>query len=65
MAVAATSFSTIAADVPEGVKLADKQELVRGNGTEVASLDPHKTEGVPESRYPRPSRRPSEPRRKR
>lgn len=25
------------------------QELVRGNGTEVASLDPHKTEGVPES----------------
>ncbi|MBC7005128.1 oligopeptide ABC transporter substrate-binding protein OppA [Photobacterium sp. BZF1] len=49
MAVAATSFSTIAADVPEGVKLADKQELVRGNGTEVASLDPHKTEGVPES----------------
>ncbi|MDV5170472.1 ABC transporter substrate-binding protein [Photobacterium rosenbergii] len=49
MAVAATSFSTIAADVPEGVKLAAKQELVRGNGTEVASLDPHKTEGVPES----------------
>lgn len=31
------------------VKLADVQELVRGNGTEVASLDPHKTEGVPES----------------
>ncbi|WEM43281.1 ABC transporter substrate-binding protein [Photobacterium sp. DA100] len=49
MAVAATSFSTLAADVPEGVKLAAKQELVRGNGTEVASLDPHKTEGVPES----------------
>ncbi|PSU35171.1 ABC transporter substrate-binding protein [Photobacterium lutimaris] len=49
MAVAATSFTTLAADVPEGVKLAAKQELVRGNGTEVASLDPHKTEGVPES----------------
>ncbi|MEZ8030187.1 ABC transporter substrate-binding protein [Enterovibrio norvegicus] len=30
-------------------KLAEVQELVRGNGTEVASLDPHKVEGVPES----------------
>ncbi|MBY6198740.1 ABC transporter substrate-binding protein [Vibrio hangzhouensis] len=49
MAVAATSFSTLAADVPAGTKLAAKQELVRGNGTEVASIDPHKTEGVPES----------------
>ncbi|MCW8331681.1 ABC transporter substrate-binding protein [Photobacterium sp. SDRW27] len=49
MTVAATSFSTLAAEVPAGVKLAAKQELVRGNGTEVASLDPHKTEGVPES----------------
>lgn len=49
MTIAATSFSTLAADVPAGVKLAAKQELVRGNGTEVASLDPHKTEGVPES----------------
>lgn len=29
--------------------LAAVQELVRGNGTEPASLDPHKTEGVPES----------------
>jgi oligopeptide transport system substrate-binding protein len=43
------SFTAQAAVVPEGVKLAAKQELVRGNGTEVASLDPHKTEGVPES----------------
>ncbi|GLS90546.1 peptide ABC transporter substrate-binding protein [Psychromonas marina] len=43
------SFAAQAAVVPEGVKLAAKQELVRGNGTEVASLDPHKTEGVPES----------------
>ncbi|MDX1301164.1 ABC transporter substrate-binding protein [Photobacterium sp.] len=49
LTVAATSFSALAAEVPEGVKLAAKQELVRGNGTEVASLDPHKTEGVPES----------------
>ena len=45
----ATAFSSFAANVPEGVKLAAKQELVRGNGTEVASLDPQKTEGVPES----------------
>ncbi len=49
LAVATTSFSTIAANVPAGTKLADVQELVRGNGTEVASIDPHKTEGVPES----------------
>lgn len=49
LAVAATSFSSLAANVPAGTKLAPVQELVRGNGTEVASLDPHKTEGVPES----------------
>ncbi|OOE73829.1 ABC transporter substrate-binding protein [Salinivibrio sp. ML290] len=30
-------------------QLAAEQELVRGNGAEVASLDPHKTQGVPES----------------
>jgi oligopeptide transport system substrate-binding protein len=29
--------------------LAEKQELVRGNGTEVATIDPHKSQGVPES----------------
>ncbi|USD66120.1 ABC transporter substrate-binding protein [Vibrio sp. SCSIO 43136] len=49
LAVSATSFSTLAADVPAGTKLADKQELVRGNGTEVATIDPHKSQGVPES----------------
>ncbi|WP_372882686.1 ABC transporter substrate-binding protein [Psychromonas sp.] len=49
LSLAATSFTSMAAEVPAGVKLAAKQELVRGNGTEVASLDPHKTEGVPES----------------
>ena len=49
LTLASTSFSTIAADVPAGTQLAKVQELVRGNGTEVASLDPHKTEGVPES----------------
>ncbi|MGX9416446.1 ABC transporter substrate-binding protein [Vibrio sp. WJH972] len=43
------SSATFAANVPEGTKLAAVQELVRGNGSEVASLDPHKTEGVPES----------------
>ncbi|OBT13086.1 oligopeptide ABC transporter substrate-binding protein OppA [Vibrio sp. UCD-FRSSP16_10] len=46
LAVASTSF---AAHVPAGTELAPVQELVRGNGTEVASIDPHKTEGVPES----------------
>lgn len=49
LALAATSLTTTAAEVPAGVKLAKVQELVRGNGTEVASLDPQKTEGVPES----------------
>jgi hypothetical protein len=39
----------MAADVPAGVQLADKQSLVRNNGAEVQSLDPHKIEGVPES----------------
>ncbi|KGT95675.1 peptide ABC transporter substrate-binding protein [Erwinia typographi] len=39
----------VAATVPAGVELAAKQELVKGNGDEVQSLDPHKIEGVPES----------------
>ncbi|ACR68849.1 oligopeptide ABC transporter substrate-binding protein OppA [Edwardsiella ictaluri] len=38
-----------AAEVPAGVQLAAKQELVRNNGSEVSSLDPHKIEGVPEN----------------
>lgn len=38
-----------AAQVPPGVQLASKQELVKGNGGEIQSLDPHKIEGVPES----------------
>lgn len=49
MSLAATSLMATAAEVPAGVKLAKVQEIVRGNGTEVSSLDPHKTEGVPES----------------
>jgi len=44
-----TPFSSFAADVPAGVQLAAKQELVKNNGSEVQSLDPHKVEGVPES----------------
>ncbi|MGY6029718.1 oligopeptide ABC transporter substrate-binding protein OppA [Phytobacter sp. AG2a] len=43
----------MAADVPADVKLADTQTLVRNNGSEVQSLDPHKIEGVPESNVSR------------
>ncbi|MEH2921238.1 oligopeptide ABC transporter substrate-binding protein OppA [Samsonia erythrinae] len=43
------AVSAFAANVPAGVQLAEKQELVRNNGAEVSSLDPHKVEGVPES----------------
>lgn len=49
LAMGATSLSAVAAHVPEGTKLAKEQTLVRDNGTEVASIDPQKTEGVPES----------------
>lgn len=38
-----------AAVVPPGVQLSPKQELVRGNGAEVESLDPHKATGHPDS----------------
>ena len=38
------STATWAANVPAGTQLADKQELVRNNGNEPASLDPHKVE---------------------
>ncbi|WP_276854343.1 oligopeptide ABC transporter substrate-binding protein OppA [Enterobacter oligotrophicus] len=44
-----TGNAAMAADVPAGVQLAEKQTLVRNNGAEVQSLDPHKIEGVPES----------------
>lgn len=43
----------LAAVVPAGVQLAEKQTLVRNNGSEVQSLDPHKIEGVPESNVSR------------
>ncbi|EKK5219960.1 oligopeptide ABC transporter substrate-binding protein OppA [Cronobacter sakazakii] len=41
--------NAMAANVPAGMQLAEKQTLVRNNGSEVQSLDPHKIEGVPES----------------
>lgn len=37
------------ATVPAGTTLAPQQQIVINNGSEVASLDPHKVEGVPES----------------
>jgi len=42
--IACTSTLAYAAVVPEGTQLAEKQELVRNNGSEPASLDPHKVE---------------------
>ncbi|MBG0750679.1 Periplasmic oligopeptide-binding protein [Pectobacterium carotovorum subsp. carotovorum PCCS1] len=47
------AVSAFAATVPAGVQLAEKQELVRNNGAEVSSLDPHKIEGVPEANVSR------------
>lgn len=41
------------ATVPDGITLAEKQTLVRNNGTEPQSLDPHKIEGVAESHLSR------------
>ncbi|MEG4686418.1 ABC transporter substrate-binding protein [Enterobacter cloacae] len=38
------STAAWAANVPAGTALANKQELVRNNGSEPASLDPHKVE---------------------
>ena len=46
---AMSSNIVMAATVPAGTELAPKQELVKGNGAELQSLDPHKIEGVPES----------------
>jgi oligopeptide transport system substrate-binding protein len=39
-----TASTAWAANVPAGTQLAEKQELVRNNGNEPASLDPHKVE---------------------
>ncbi|NMD79770.1 oligopeptide ABC transporter substrate-binding protein OppA [Klebsiella sp. DNRA6] len=38
------AIPTLAAQVPPGTVLAEKQELVRNNGSEPSSLDPHKVE---------------------
>ncbi|MDH2924113.1 oligopeptide transport system substrate-binding protein [Nicoletella semolina] len=43
------SVGAMAANVPAGTVLAEKQEIVINNGSEPQSFDPHKTEGVPES----------------
>ncbi|WP_240156385.1 ABC transporter substrate-binding protein, partial [Erwinia amylovora] len=43
------SMQALAADIPAGVSLSDSQKLVINNGTEPSSLDPQKSEGVPES----------------
>jgi oligopeptide transport system substrate-binding protein len=40
----AAAAPTLAAQVPAGTVLAEKQELVRNNGSEPSSLDPHKVE---------------------
>ncbi|MEX0493020.1 ABC transporter substrate-binding protein [Raoultella terrigena] len=40
----AAAVPTLAAQVPAGTALAEKQELVRNNGSEPSSLDPHKVE---------------------
>ncbi|ENT2950674.1 ABC transporter substrate-binding protein [Klebsiella aerogenes] len=39
-----SAAAAMAAQVPQGTELAAKQELVRNNGNEPASLDPHKVE---------------------
>ncbi|WP_240349971.1 oligopeptide ABC transporter substrate-binding protein OppA [Pectobacterium brasiliense] len=52
-AVMASCVNVQAATVPAGVELAKEQVLVRNNGAEVSSLDPHKIEGVPESNVAR------------
>ena len=43
-AILCTSTASWAANVPAGTQLAEKQELVRNNGSEPSSLDPHKVE---------------------
>ena len=43
----------VAAEVPEGTQLHKEQKLIRNNGAEPQSLDPHKIEGVPEANLAR------------
>ncbi len=44
MSLMVATGGALAAQVPPGTQLAEKQELVRNNGSEPASLDPHKVE---------------------
>lgn len=53
LALLLATVTAQAAVVPPGAKLAPAQELVRGNGTEPATLDPNKMQGVPESNLAR------------
>lgn len=48
-----TAEATAVTPSKDSAKLAEVQELVKGNGAEPASLDPNKTEGVPESNIQR------------
>lgn len=51
-AILSTSFTSLnlqAADVPAGVKLAQKQEIIKGGEAEPATLDQQKLEGTPGS----------------
>jgi oligopeptide transport system substrate-binding protein len=45
----ALAAPVVAAEVPPGTKLADKQEIVIGNAAEPSTLDPGRIEGRPES----------------
>ena len=49
LCVAAVMVHSHAAEVPVGTQLSVSQRIVINNGSEVATLDPHKAEGVPES----------------
>lgn len=49
LCLASAVASGQAAQVPTGTPLSETQRIVINNGSEVASLDPQKTEGVPES----------------
>jgi oligopeptide transport system substrate-binding protein len=51
--VASTIPVARAADVPAGVQLAAKQELVRNNASEVETLDPNMAESVPSNNVTR------------
>lgn len=53
LVAAITVTGAVAAEVPTGVVLAKEQKLIRNNGVEPQSLDPHKIDGVQESHLAR------------